>query len=389
MKPPYFIDTTLRDGEQAPSVVFSIEDKIRIAALLQASGVKEIEIGTPAMGAREVQDIRTLHRVGFSFKTLAWCRANRNDLLLARKAGTNGVHISFPVSELLLQVMNKDRKWVFSTLYELIDEASSYFEYVTVGAQDASRTETAFLNDFVMAAATLGVARIRIADTVGMLNPSTTAKLISGIRTIEEQLPLEFHGHNDLGMATANTVAAYQSGAECLSTTVNGLGERAGNAPLEEVAMALEYSMGVPSGLNTAAFAELCQVVAQASGREIGQAKPISGSDVYKHESGIHTHCLIKNRSSYQLIPAAKTGCEEQEFVLGKHSGKAAIAFLLQKNQLTYNEEILQLLTEKIKHHAEKHKLPVKHDELIGFYTRILHKLWGLPKENEFNPINN
>jgi homocitrate synthase NifV len=388
MKAPFFIDTTLRDGEQAPGVVIGINEKIQIASLLNAAGVPEIEIGTPAMGEREIEDIRTIQRAGFSFKTLAWCRASRHDLALARKAGTSGVHLSFPVSELLMQVMGKDRKWVFKTMYELIEEAAACFEYVTVGAQDASRAETAFLKDFVMAASALGVARIRIADTVGMLNPVSTAQLISEIRSVEPELPLEFHAHNDLGMATANTIAAYQSGAECLSVTVNGLGERAGNAPLEEVAMALEFSLGVPSRLNTTTFAELCRVVALASGRAIAPSKPICGSDVYKHESGIHTHCLVKNRNSYQLIPAEKAGYSEQDFVLGKHSGKAAIAFLLHKNHLTYDDEILQRLTEKIKQHAETHKIPVKYNELVGFYTRILCELRSSTIENDSKPNN-
>lgn len=381
---PYFIDTTLRDGEQAPGVVFGISDKIRIASLLHAAGVPEIEIGTPAMGSREVEDIRTIIRAGFSFKTLSWCRASRHDIQMARQAGTNGIHLSFPVSELLLKLMNKNRDWVFKTMYSLVDEAASCFEYVTIGAQDASRAETDFLKDFVMAASAMGVSRIRIADTVGTLNPFSTAALITEIRKVEPLLPLEFHAHNDLGMATANTLAAYQSGAECLSVTVNGLGERAGNAPLEEVAMALEYSMGVQSGLNTEVFAAMCQLVADVSGREIAPAKPICGSQVYQHESGIHTRCLMKDRNSYQLIPASKTGGSEKDFVLGKHSGKAAIALALEENHLRYTNEVLSLLTDKIKYYAEEHKKAVSKEKMIELYSGLISENCKMELENNF-----
>ena len=146
---PYFIDTTLRDGEQAPGVVFSFSEKLRIAALLDGAGVPELEIGTPAMGETEVEEIRNLCRMGFKFKTLAWCRANKHDILCASRAETNGVHISFPVSEILMEAMGKDKNWVMSQLIELLEFALPMFDYVTIGAQDASRAEIGFLKEFV------------------------------------------------------------------------------------------------------------------------------------------------------------------------------------------------------------------------------------------------
>jgi len=262
---PYFIDTTLRDGEQAPGVVFSLNEKIRIAELLDDVRVPEIEIGTPAMGEKEISDIRTICKLGFDFKTLAWCRATKTDIQSALKAGTNGIHLSFPVSTVLMQVMDKSQEWVMVHLREMIDVASSSFEYVTIGAQDASRADNSFLKEFVAAASTFGASRVRLADTVGVLNPMTTYDLITSIRSVEKEIPLEIHAHNDLGMATANTLAAFMAGANCLSTTVNGLGERAGNAAMEEVAMALEMSAKVNCGLRTEKFQEICSYVSSVS----------------------------------------------------------------------------------------------------------------------------
>lgn len=372
---PYFIDTTLRDGEQAPGVVFSLQEKIRIAALLDIAAVPEIEIGTPAMGEKDVHDIRTICDMGFGFKTLSWCRADKQDIRSAKLAGTNGVHISFPVSPILMNAMGKSPDWVIQHLIELIDFATPLFGYVTIGAQDASRAETEFLKEFVCIASALGASRVRLADTVGMLNPTSTYNMVNSIRSIEKDLPLEIHAHNDLGMATANTLAAYMAGANCLSITVNGLGERAGNAPMEEVAMALELSAGISSTLRTESFAELSAFVALVSNRPICSAKPITGSLVLTHESGIHTRCLLKDRNTYQLIPAERVGRKEQKFLIGKHSGKATLMYYLSEANLPISDEYCTLLLLKVKECAEILKRAITKEELLDLYTDVyIHK---------------
>ena len=374
MNNPYFIDTTLRDGEQSPGVVFSLQEKIRIAAMLNGAGVPEIEIGTPAMGDTEIQDIRTICDMGFKFKTLSWCRATKNDIRSASRAGTNGVHISFPVSNLLMNAMGKNPAWVIQQLKELIDFASPMFGYVTIGAQDASRAESSFLKEFVCAASALGASRVRLADTVGLLNPVSTFEMVSSIRSVEKYLPLEIHAHNDLGMATANTLAAFMAGATSLSTTINGLGERAGNAAMEEVAMALELSTGVSSRLRTESFAEMSDYVAKVSNRPLSVSKPITGSMVLSHESGIHTNCLLKDRNTYQLIQAARIGREEQEFVIGKHSGKSTILHFLEEAHLPVNEDVCAELVDRVKETAEELKMTLTKEELFSLYTSIYTK---------------
>jgi len=368
---PYFIDTTLRDGEQAPGVVFSLPEKIRIAALLDAAGVPEIEIGIPAMGETEIYEIRTIIEKGFNFKTLSWARATKNDIRSAKQAGTNGVHISFPVSPVLMKAMGKSPDWVIQNLQELIEFASPMFDYVTIGAQDASRAETDFLQKFVSDASVFGASRVRLADTVGILNPISTFDMISSIRSVVRYLPLEIHAHNDLGMATANTLAAYMAGATCLSTTVNGLGERAGNAAMEEVAMALELSAGISRTLRTESFSELSAYVAKVSKRFLSDSKPITGSLVLTHESGIHTNCLLKDRNTYQLISAEKVGKEEQKFLIGKHSGKSTIIYYLTEANLPFTDEDSLLLVEKVKECAEALKRSITKEELLDLYFEM------------------
>jgi homocitrate synthase NifV len=383
MKSPYFIDTTLRDGEQAPGVVFSLPEKIRIAALLHAAGVPEIEIGTPAMSQTEIKDIRTICEIGFAFKTLSWCRATKNDIRAASLAGTNGVHISFPVSPILMNAMGKNQKWVIQNLQELIEFANPMFDYVTIGAQDASRAEPEFLKKFVSASGAFGASRVRLADTVGLLNPITTFEMVTSIRSVEKNIPLEIHAHNDLGMATANTLSAYMAGVNCLSTTINGLGERAGNAAMEEVAMALELSSGISSTLRTESFAELSAYVAKVSNRKLSESKPVTGSLVLTHESGIHTNCLMKDRNTYQLIPAYKIGKEEQKFLLGKHSGKASILHFLNEADLPVTNDVCLQLLDKVKEKSEAFKRAITKEELLDLYAETsIHKCQHQITEN-------
>jgi homocitrate synthase NifV len=369
--PPYLIDSTLRDGEQAPGVVFHLKEKLRIAELLDRAKIPEVELGTPAMGKQEVNDMKIIVNEGFNFKTISWCRATKSDIDAAVKTGTDGINISFPVSDIHQQAMEKDHKWVIKTLYEMFHYASSKFEYVAIGAQDASRADFLFLSDFIGEALFMGAARVRIADTVGILNPITTNKLFRKLKTYFPEGMFEFHGHNDLGMATANTLVALSSGAHAASLTVNGLGERAGNAALEEVVMALELSCNRKHNINTSVFGELSQFVSQTSGVFIPDNKPVVGGKALSHESGIHTNALLKNRASYQIIKAAKVGLAEKDFIFGKHSGKTALLSFLNTHSIHLTPEECEHFLAKIKNKATLLKRGFTSEEVLTCMNEV------------------
>lgn len=374
-KAPIFIDTTLRDGEQAPGVAFTLEEKIRLAQMLDEAGVDEIEAGIPAMGRVALAEMQAITSLGLKCKTLSWCRAMLPDMKEASRAGTNGVHLSLPVSDKLLDTMGKSRSWVMGQLTDLVAFGLDMFEYVSIGAQDASRADTAFLQEFASAAEASGACRLRLADTVGVLNPFSSQDLVRAMKTVAPNLPLEFHAHNDLGMACANSLAAWIAGAESISTTVNGLGERAGNAALEEVALAFEKSLQVSCNLDKQVFPPICRYVEQISKRKNSLSKPVVGKLVLTHESDIHTKCLMKDRSSYQLISAADLGLSESEFMVGKHTGASTINYMLAEMGCNGDMARIRQLTDHVRELCTTNKRELRASELLELYNNFSHQL--------------
>jgi len=366
----WIIDSTLRDGEQAPGVCFSLRDKLRIAEGLVSAGVPELECGTPAMGDAECREIGAVIQQGLPVRLTGWCRAKSADLDAAARAGLDSVHIAFPVSEIQLRAMDKPKDWIAQTLPAIVAHARKRFAHVSVGAQDASRTPIDHLLNFVQLAAASGVHRVRIADTVGAWNSFDVFAIFEQLRSATANIKLEFHGHNDLGMATANTIAAIKGGADCVSVTVNGLGERAGNAALEQVAAAIHYSLRLDCGVRLNELASLSSIVAQAAGRPLPAGQPITGGAAFQHESGIHCSALLRDPSSYQLFRPEEVGRLAEEFVVGKHSGTAAIVHVLATHGVVTTRDAVLRMLDPIRQLATQKKKPLTASELAGLFHR-------------------
>lgn len=371
-RPVWMIDTTLRDGEQAPGIVFDRDVKQAIANGLAAAGLNELEVGTPAMGRGAREDIRALTELGLPCMLTSWCRALKADLVLAARCGTGGVHISFPVSPSLLGALGKSRKWVLAQIQALVPAALRAFALVSVGAQDAFRADAGFLKAFIARAAACGVHRVRLADTVGVARPLQVASLVRDLAPLTGRAALEFHGHNDFGMATANTVTAVEAGIEAISATVNGLGERAGNAALEQVAAAVTLVGDRTATVDIPKLIEVCRLVSRATRRAIPVAQPITGERVFHHESGIHGMALLRDPLTYQPFMPELLGRKAMQLVAGRHSGRTTLRHLMARAGVGLSEAEARRLLAVVRAEAARRQTALSARELEKLYRRMV-----------------
>lgn len=351
-------DTTLRDGEQAPGVAFTPAEKLAIARVLANAGVPEIEAGTPAMGAEEIAGIRMLVEDRLPVRLIAWGRMREEDADAAIESGVRMANLSIPVSDIQLAAKFKaGRDYALEAVARVVPYARRLGLDVAVGCEDASRADVEFLCEVAGIAERAGARRMRLADTLGVLDPFSTAAMVSTLRAATK-LEIEIHAHDDLGLATANTLAAIRSGATHASVTVVGLGERAGNAPLEEVAVAARSLYHLETGVDLMRLAEVADVVARASGRSIPEGKAIVGDAVFTHESGIHVNGLLKDKRSYEALDPSLLG-RQHRIVLGKHSGLSAVRAALVRCGLEDEPATARAVLALIKAHATKTKRAV------------------------------
>ena len=364
------VDTTLRDGEQTAGVAFANHEKVTIAQTLSDMGIDQLEVGIPTMGGDEKATIKAICKRDLKASIMAWNRAVIADIEQSIDCGVDAVAISLSVSDIHIQhKLKKSREWVLENMYNAVTYAKKNGLYISVNGEDASRADINFLIEFINLAKEAGADRFRYCDTVGVMEPFTLRDTIEKIYKVTN-FDIEMHTHNDFGMATANAIAGIVGGANHIGVTVNGLGERAGNAALEEVIMALKFVYGYETNIDTTRFREISKYVSQASGRELPIWKAIVGTNMFRHESGIHADGALKDPKNYEAFDPSEVGLERQ-IVIGKHSGKAAIINKFREYEIELSNDDAESMLELVRQTSVRIKRNLFDKELVEIYKDL------------------
>ena len=363
-------DTTLRDGEQTAGIVFSADEKLLIAKMLDEIGVSEIEAGIPVMGNYEKAAIKKINESGLKAKIVGWNRAKSEDIYASLDIGLKFIHVSIPVSQIHIQYkLKKDFQYIKTTLTDILKILNKEGVKYSVGGEDSSRADLTSVIEIIKIAEGEGAYKYRYSDTVGILNP---LKIYENIKKIKDggdikNILLEIHTHNDFGMASANSVAALKAGADSLSGSISGIGERAGNCALEEAIAYFNFIENQKIEFDFIKAKNLAQFIAKITKRPVPLSKPVFGKNIFYHEAGIHTDGILKNSLNYEAYLPKYVGAK-RKLLIGKHSGSSIIKYKLNKMgiQVT-NEDAVNILT-IVKAESTKLKRCLTDEELFTVY---------------------
>lgn len=385
-------DTTLRDGEQSPGCSMHLNEKLDVAEALEAMGVDVIEAGFPASSEGEFKAVREIASVCKKSTVAVLCRSRKEDIdrgyEAIKHAAHPRIHIFIATSPIHLEHKLKITQ---ERCLEIIDEYTRYtrtlVDDVEFSFEDASRTPIDFLTKATQTAVDAGATTINIPDTVGYATPQEMASIVNhlmkNVRGIDK-IALSVHCHNDLGMSVANSLAAVNAGATQIECTVNGIGERAGNAPLEEIVMALKTRsnfFNLHTAIDTTKIYRTSKLVSGIVGVKIPPNKAVVGANAFLHESGIHQHGILQDKATYEIMNPADVGIPQNALLLGKHSGKHAFCEMTEEMGYSLSAEQIEAYFPKYKELADRKKEITRVDIealLSGVTRRVIKRIYSL-----------
>jgi len=375
MKKPLIFDTTLREGEQTPTVVFKPEQKIELARKFSEFGVNYIDV-MPAVSENEKKTVKRLVKEELDAEIIATCRLKKEDIDSALDCDVKRVALFTPVSDLHLQYLVKTNKEEnLKRAVESIEYAKSHGLEVDFALVDSSRADEYYIRQFIEKISGK-VETIFLGDSMGCWTPKKAHKVVKSVKNYCKSL-VGLHEHNDFGLATANTLAGLEAGADVFSGTFTGIGPRAGNASNEEVCMALEHLYKIPLGLKYEMLSEICNLVEKYSGFKVQNHKPIIGEYVYTHESGLHVAGLSREPKTFENFDPFTIG-RSRRILVGKQSGKTAIKYVLQKNGKNVSEDNVEIFLKKIKSLSEYERRSFSEEEVVRIYEKDTSALSNL-----------
>ncbi|MEW5759455.1 MAG: homoaconitate hydratase [Candidatus Thermoplasmatota archaeon] len=350
----YFWDETLRDGEQTPGVFFTLDEKVELAKILDEIGIEIINCGIPAISEGEKKAVKAIANEGLRAKVLGACRTLKSDIDACLDADVDEVSPFIACSDVHMKYkLRMSKEEVIKRSVEAIEYSKAHGLRTTFVTEDTVRADINFVEKLYNSAIDAHVDRVLFCDTVGVMTPFSMKWWLDEVKKRIKKVQLGIHVHNDFGMATANTLTALECGVEVPNTTLNGIGERAGNCSFEEVVLSLEFLYNYRTGIKIEKIYELSKLVEEYSGIPISIGKPIVGYNAFTHESGIHTDGVIKNTLTYEPI-----NCElinrERRFVFGKHTGASAVLERLKNKGIELEKEKIIEIVGEIKNYTEK-----------------------------------